>query len=72
MLREGRTLRRKGSRMRESDFEYFSRRADEEALAATTAANAVAARIHRDMAQRFRDRAQRANGPVQSQQATAA
>jgi len=43
--------------MREDDFTYFSRRADEELVAAKNSRNPRAARIHIDLANRMRQRA---------------
>jgi hypothetical protein len=46
----------------ESDFDYYSRRADEEMMAAVKATSVVAAQVHRAMAARFRSRAVEATG----------
>lgn len=40
------------------DFEYFSRRADQELAAAANAGSPIAASVHREMAERFRLRAE--------------
>ena len=47
----------RGWRMREDDFTYFNRRADEELVAAKNSRNPRAARIHIDLANRMRQRA---------------
>jgi hypothetical protein len=44
--------------MREDDFAYYNRRADEELVAASNAQSVTAARIHRDLADRMRLRAE--------------
>jgi hypothetical protein len=44
--------------MTEDDFAYFNRRAGEEMAAAINARSVVAARIHRDLAERLRCRAE--------------
>lgn len=44
--------------MPEKDFDYLSRRADEELAAAAKAGNTIAAGVHRELADRFRLRAQ--------------
>lgn len=44
--------------MAESDFEYLNRRADEELAAAVEASSVAAAEVHREMAGRFRVRAE--------------
>jgi hypothetical protein len=49
--------------MLENESDYFSRRADEELAAAAIAINAVAADVHREMAERFRVRAEALKTP---------
>lgn len=43
----------RGVRMRENDFEYYSRRAEEEAAAALRASNAAAAKAHQKLAEQY-------------------
>lgn len=49
--------------MLEKDFDYLSRRADEESAAAAKASSPVAASVHREMADRFRLLAEELKSP---------
>jgi hypothetical protein len=52
--------------MYEDDYTYFNRRAGEELAAAGNAHNALAAQIHRELADRMRLRAEAVSAPQET------